>query len=364
MFSMNNLPPQDIQHLKNVIAPQPSPTSQTDQAFHQMQAPFTLQFYTYHPDNEKERMIFAFLSPDQILYSSSSAAEVEPFLSGGLHQHDFYELLFVVEGSLYQNIENKRHLYIPGSCCLLNKNVRHKEEYSSDFRIIFFQFSEHFIREVFSALSMNYFQIERDHVQTQMEQFLQQNIAQTGSLEKNYIDFIPNQNASWMIQNVHSIFEQITMELLSPQFGSSAFITALVFKLFHLLDQPRYYRTTPVKIGTDTESGLFQQITRLMDAAGGNVSRKILGEKLHYSGDYLNKIVKKYTGLTIYEYALTFRMKKAASLLLHSDSTVAEIALELGFSNRTHFYKLFENHFHMTPSAYRKNHPAKEDLSL
>ena len=104
---------------------------------------------------------------------------------------------------------------------------------------------------------MNYFQAEREHKQTQMERFLQQNITNSGHTGKNYIDFIPTKDAEWTIQNVHSIFEQITKELLSPQFGSSASVTALFFKLFHLLDQPEYYQTIPVKIGTDAENRLF-----------------------------------------------------------------------------------------------------------
>ena len=92
--------------------------------------------------------------------------------------------------------------------------------------MIFFQFSDHFIKEIFSALSMNYFKAERDHKQTQMEQFLQQNLLNPGHTWKNYIDFIPTNDADWTVQNVHSIFEQITRELLSPQFGSSAAITS------------------------------------------------------------------------------------------------------------------------------------------
>lgn len=298
------------------------------------------------------------MSPDKIIYSLSAADEIERYLSGGLHQHDFFELLFVVDGILYQNIENRRHLYTPGSCCLLNKNVRHKEEYSTDFRVIFFQFSEDFIQKMFAALSMNYFEIEQHHVQTKMEQFLQQNIFPDESMEKNYIDFIPTQNSQWTVQNIHSIFEQITAELLSPQLGSSAFITALFFKLFHLLNHTEYYQTTPVKIGTDSENRLFQKITKKMEKMNGKMPRNALEKEFHYSGDYLNKIVKKYTGMTIYDYGMTFCMKKAAELLRHSDLTATEISLQLGFSNRTQFYKVFQNTFSVTPSEYRKQHKA------
>ena len=340
--------------LRNIVAPGIADNVSVISAFYRLKSPFALQFTTFHPDTEDQTFLFTSMSPDNIIYCSSSASEVRQYLSGDLHQHDFFELLFVVDGTLYQNIENRRHLYIPGSCCLLNKNVRHTEEYSTDFRVIFFQFSDHFIKEIFSALSMNYFKAERDHKQTQMEQFLQQNLLNPGHTWKNYIDFIPTNDADWTVQNVHSIFEQITRELLSPQFGSSAAITSLFFKLFHLLDQPKYYQTSPVKIGTDSENLLFQKITRLMEKSNGRMSRHEHESSLHYSGDYLNKIVKKYTGLAIFDYGMTFCMKRASSLLQYSNMTISEIARQLGFSNRTHFYKVFQNTFSLTPSEYRR----------
>lgn len=356
MFYTTNLAIKDDGYLKEKVAPGISDKDSVFGSYYQLQEPFVLQFTTYHPENQAQRLIFTSMSPDHTIYCSLSADEAEQNLCGGLHQHDFYELLFVIEGSLYQNIENRRHLYIPGSCCLLNKNVRHKEEYSTDFRVIFFQFSDRFIKEVFSALTLNYFQVEREHVQTQMEAFLQQNISRSDSMEKEYIDFIPTRDASWVIQNVHSVFEQITSELVSPRFGSSAFIMALFFKLFHLLDQPEYYHTTPVEIGTAAENKLFHDITRQFEQTGGRTTRSDFEKTFHYSGDYLNKIVKKYTGLTLFDYGMTFCMKKAAFLLLHSTMTISQIAQDLGFNNRTHFYKVFRNTYNMTPAQYRKSH--------
>ena len=84
------------------------------------------------------------------------------------------------------------------------------------------------------------------------------------------------------------------------------------------------------------------------------MSRHELESSLHYSGDYLNKIVKKYTGLAIFDYGMTFCMKRASSLLQYSNMTISEIARQLGFSNRTHFYKVFQNTFSLTPSEYRR----------
>ncbi len=357
MFITTNLNIEDLNLLKEKVAPG-NAGEHSNAAYYQLQTPFTLQLVTHHPNHAEHRLVFTSMSPDSTIYSVSGSEEIESQLSVKLHQHDFYELLFVISGSVYQIIENQRHLYIPGSCCLLNKNIRHAEEYSSDFRVIFFQFSESFLQDLFTDLSLNYFHIERKRKKTQLEQFLHQNISPIRNSGKNYIDFIPAHDDAWVTQNVHSIFEQITGELLSPQLGSSFFIKGQFLKLLHLLEQPAYYQTVPVKIGTDVENILFQKITGQFIETNGRTTRYDFEESLHYSGDYLNKIVKKFTGLNIFDYGMTFCMKKAALLLLDSQMTTSEVALSLGFSNRTHFYKIFHKTYNMTPVQYRKAHKA------
>ena len=87
----------------------------------------------------------------------------------------------------------------------------------------------------------------------------------------------------------------------------------------------------------------------------GQVRRKDLEKRFSYSGDYLYKTVEKYTGLSLYEYSTKFTMEKAGKLLLDSDFTVAEIMEQIGFSNRTQFYRLFQKNYGMTPREYRKS---------
>ena len=54
-------------------------------------------------------------------------------------------------------------------------------------------------------------------------------------------------------------------------------------------------------------------------------------------------------------------IKKAAELLRHSDLTVTEIALQLGYSNRTLFYNAFERAYGETPRQYRLRHLAERE---
>lgn len=59
--------------------------------------------------------------------------------------------------------------------------------------------------------------------------------------------------------------------------------------------------------------------------------------------------------MCLHDYAVQFSLKKAAAMLADTTLSVSDICLQLGFSNRTYFYKLFYERYHMTPKEYRKN---------
>lgn len=66
----------------------------------------------------------------------------------------------------------------------------------------------------------------------------------------------------------------------------------------------------------------------------------------------LNQLFKQTFGDSIYNYFQIERMKEAAFLLKQAKRSVSETGYELGFSNLSHFSRLFKKHFGMTPKKY------------
>ena len=349
---------EDIRHRSTAFSA--SSTDSTLLQYH-MDAPFQLEFYTFHPNDPEHYFATTSFSPNKFYYSAFSQKEAQDKLKKAkLHQHGYYEFLFVLSGEVYQIIENKRHLYTAGSCCLLNKNVFHTEERSTDYRIVFLDISDEFMKSLFEDFSLCYFDIEKEHNATGFEMFLSHIFSRNNTAEKGYIDFIPKQTEQWIVDHIHQIFEDLTKELLNPRLGSSAIIKGQISKLLSLLNQPEYFENAPVQIGSDKENALFQELEKTMITTSGKISRSELEHKLHYSADYINKICKKYTGSSLYYYGMSFCMPKAASLLLETDMTIEDIALSLGFNNRTNFYHQFKMIYHQSPAAYRKQ--AKKEM--
>lgn len=120
----------------------------------------------------------------------------------------------------------------------------------------------------------------------------------------------------------------------------------------HMID-PTHFHFTPVHVEADNDFILFSHICHLLEDTDGRISRSELEQILNYSGNYLNTIVKKYTHKCLFDYGQTFCMKKAATLLKETTSSISEIMEELHFTNTTHFYKCFKEHYHMTPNQFR-----------
>jgi len=86
----------------------------------------------------------------------------------------------------------------------------------------------------------------------------------------------------------------------------------------------------------------------------GRLSNSELSRILNYNGSYLGRIVKKYTGKSLYDYSMDFTMDYAMKKLAEDTIPISALVEELHFSNRTHFYQIFKEHTGLTPKEYRK----------
>ena len=66
----------------------------------------------------------------------------------------------------------------------------------------------------------------------------------------------------------------------------------------------------------------------------------------------LKRLFKQIFGNSIFSYYQEFRMKEAARLLKDEKLSVSEVGYQLGFSNLSHFSKVFDEHIGMKPKKY------------
>jgi AraC-like DNA-binding protein len=84
-----------------------------------------------------------------------------------------------------------------------------------------------------------------------------------------------------------------------------------------------------------------------------HVSIESLAKRSGYSGSYLCRIFKEYTGKTVYEYILDKRIQTAMVQLQNTGIKISRIAMDSGFTDISFFNKIFKKELQMTPRDYR-----------
>ena len=68
-----------------------------------------------------------------------------------MHKHDYFEMIYVMEGEFKHYIEDKCITFVKGQACLLNKNVYHCEQFFKDCKLVYFCFSKEYCIESFQS---------------------------------------------------------------------------------------------------------------------------------------------------------------------------------------------------------------------
>jgi AraC-like DNA-binding protein len=87
-----------------------------------------------------------------------------------------------------------------------------------------------------------------------------------------------------------------------------------------------------------------------------NVNIEDLARKLHVGYSYFRQMFRKYTGISPTQYHLSLRIQKAKDLLVSTDKSFKEIAIDLGFESYFYFSRIFKDKTGKSPMEFRKEH--------
>lgn len=85
------------------------------------------------------------------------------------------------------------------------------------------------------------------------------------------------------------------------------------------------------------------------------LTNKELGERFGYHPNYLNRLIKDATGMSLHGYVISVRMLHAIKLLENTTLSIGEIAEECGFCDLAYFSQYFKKYFGKNPTEYRKS---------
>jgi len=90
------------------------------------------------------------------------------------------------------------------------------------------------------------------------------------------------------------------------------------------------------------------------------ITRESLAQMLNYSVPYIAKQFKQKTGRSIIDYLIQIRIQKAQHLLIHTTSSLQEIASSVGYEDVSYFIRIFKKYSGQTPMQFKQQRGQKK----
>ncbi|KKR04400.1 MAG: Helix-turn-helix-domain containing protein, AraC type [Candidatus Uhrbacteria bacterium GW2011_GWF2_39_13] len=90
------------------------------------------------------------------------------------------------------------------------------------------------------------------------------------------------------------------------------------------------------------------------------ISIEDAASRIFLSASRFSHLFKKELGISFVQYLNKFRIEKAKDFLLNTNMSITEISTETGFSNLTHFNRIFKKLEKQSPVSFRKSRKGKQ----
>ncbi|WP_057880713.1 AraC family transcriptional regulator [Companilactobacillus kimchiensis] len=294
-------------------------------------------------------------SADKILYTMVKNGQINSFEAQdyqAMHQDKDFELMFVLQGSLTNYLENQQVSFKAGEGCFLNPQIKHTESLDNNCMVMFINLSVSLLSQLLPELKTD----------TQIYSFLKYNLKQDNNWQRNYLKFsriMPSTNKSLDI-----LLDVLQQEIASQKIGSHYLQLGLILRLLSELNEKNHFTLNSVSFELSKDDYLVDQIIHIIKKGYGCVTRQELEEKLHYNPEYMNRLLKERTNLTITGFSQKIKINAAEEFLTTTDLTIKVIAERLEFSSEIYFYHYFKKHVLLSPNAFRQKFKIKKAAKL
>lgn len=252
-------------------------------------------------------------------------------------KNNFFELIYVVNGTGIQIINQNQFQYRAGNLFLVTPQDIHSFEVLTPTKFFFLRFNEYYIK----TNSQNGMQ---ETVQ-RMEYILQNASHRPGCILKNTVDK----------PLIASLIESIINEQTNQQIYHQKITEQIVNTIITIVA-----RNIALKLPKNIKEATGEVVLEILHYIQENIynpkqlKANIISGHFNISLNYLGKYFKKQTGETLHDYISNYKLRLIEARLLNSDMRINEIADELHFSDESHLNKVFRKHKGMNPSEFRK----------
>ncbi len=304
--------------------------------------PIEIQFVSFSGDGYGHRSSFGHhwqLEFDFHVDTAASSVLSKP------HRHDYWEIIVADAGALEMQIESSLYHLNRGDICILNRATRHAEHFQPGQSIIYVVLSMEYIASWPKDANISFGKPISQLFENGMNLPYYQN--------KDYIIARPAKEEAYSF--VSDSIQAMKEEFLRNMPGSRYLMRGLVYRLISTVTASKAYTVDYFDMRAEDKFGLADSAKRIIDKNKRRTTLFELERALQYSGPYINQLFKEKYHCSVAEYNQSVCLQHMANQLLTTSKTVEEICHKLGYTNRTHLYKLFREKYGCSPMEFRKN---------
>ncbi len=281
-------------------------------------------------------------SLDETVLPSESDTEIfrhDRYSPAFLHSHTFFEMVYVLHGTCENIFSSHTVTMKTGDICIIAPSVTHAiSAFSNDCIVFNFVMKSATFKSVFLNSLPNY---------SALYDFFRKSLyAPNSSL---YLYFKTGKDPVLL-----DIFDKIVDEHEAKKSYFSSMTNALLTTFFITLLRNHEESMTAVNPSEKKQDSNIVFILKYIETHYNTLTLQELADFFNYSEKQLSRILKNYTGQTFSALVQNMRLSRAAELLKQPTLPISEIMETIGYSNTTHFYKIFKSKFGMTPAEYRE----------
>ena len=239
-----------------------------------------------------------------------------------VHTHLYYEIEYVLSGKCCQNFQNESYEFARGDIAFFKPDSRHKYQTSGELEVLRLKINPDFIPQIYKLYD---------------DKFDSANI----------IHLPPNE-----VRRIENILLMIEQEFNDKNEFYSDVISGYLEVLFALLIRiNNMVKSEHVK----TVNVDFKSIISYIEKNLKTVTPSSVALYSGYNFPYFSKMFKKNMGSNLSEYINLMKLGRASKMLTDTNKRIENIGYEVGFNNKSYFYRVFKKYYGVTPEEYRKS---------
>lgn len=253
-----------------------------------------------------------------------------PFFEFKWHYHPEYELTLIVKGNGMRLVGDSYLPFQAGDLVLLGSEIPHTWESDANSHenvaAVVIQFSEDFIA--------NFMNSEAFYKIKKLLQTSVRGLFFPIPLEKKFEHQMMNIAREKGVKQVTALLNVLN---------------DLAYDNYETLASPFY---SP-KNSKENETRINTVFNYIKQNAASTILLEQAAASVHLTTGAFCKFFKRMTGKTFSDYVNEIRIGNACNLMVHTDKTIAQIAIESGFENQTYFNRIFLKKKNCTPKQFR-----------